>query len=302
MASISNENIQLDGLFAGLSAIIGKTIIAPVERIKIILQTQHTILSMKQNNKNQYKGFIDCFKSIIRDEGVLSLWRGNMLNVIRYAPTQAVNFSLNSFFQKQLINKNIAIENNSYKYFLAGGLAGMVSICIFYPFDFFKTRITTDMGKSKKDRELGSILNCAKKIYTNEGIKGFYRGLSISVFVVFMYRGIYFGGSAYGKLNFPILSENKIIKFIYFHMLSISAGVFLHPLDTIRRRLMLQQGRNIQDRDYSTFMQACIKIYSQEGVKGYFKGALVNSFRSLSSTIVMFLFDEITNYRKEINK
>ncbi|KAK9018561.1 hypothetical protein V6N11_001532 [Hibiscus sabdariffa] len=40
-----------------------------------------------------YKGIGDCFKRTIQDEGFGSLWRGNTANVIRYSPTQALNFA-----------------------------------------------------------------------------------------------------------------------------------------------------------------------------------------------------------------
>lgn len=40
-----------------------------------------------------YKGVIDCFSRTYRDEGLVSLWRGNTANVIRYFPTQALNFA-----------------------------------------------------------------------------------------------------------------------------------------------------------------------------------------------------------------
>src|ERR1700677_3927515 len=40
-----------------------------------------------------YKGVADCFSRTYKDEGLLSLWRGNTANVIRYFPTQALNFA-----------------------------------------------------------------------------------------------------------------------------------------------------------------------------------------------------------------
>ncbi len=43
-----------------------------------------------------YKGITDCFSRTYRDEGLLSLWRGNTANVIRYFPTQALNFAFSA--------------------------------------------------------------------------------------------------------------------------------------------------------------------------------------------------------------
>ena len=42
---------------------------------------------------HKYGGIIDCFTRTVKLEGTMSLWRGNTANVIRYFPTQALNFA-----------------------------------------------------------------------------------------------------------------------------------------------------------------------------------------------------------------
>ena len=52
------------------------------------------LLQIKQGRlSHPYKGVIDCFSRTYKDEGMVSLWRGNTANVIRYFPTQALNFA-----------------------------------------------------------------------------------------------------------------------------------------------------------------------------------------------------------------
>ena len=52
---------------------------------------------IKQGRLSQpYKGIVDCFARTYKDEGLLSLWRGNTANVIRYFPTQALNFAFSA--------------------------------------------------------------------------------------------------------------------------------------------------------------------------------------------------------------
>ena len=79
----------VDFLAGGLSGSVAKTIAAPVERVKILLQTKATGADGKQ-----YTGILNCFARVIKEEGVFALWRGNMSNIIRYFPTQAINFSV----------------------------------------------------------------------------------------------------------------------------------------------------------------------------------------------------------------
>lgn len=64
-----------------------------------------------------YKGIGDCFGRTIKDEGFGSLWRGNTANVIRYFPTQALNFAFKDYFKRTLgFNK----ERDGYWWWFVG--------------------------------------------------------------------------------------------------------------------------------------------------------------------------------------
>ncbi|KZV14416.1 ADP,ATP carrier protein 1, mitochondrial-like, partial [Dorcoceras hygrometricum] len=64
-----------------------KTVAAPIERVKLLTQNQDEMIRAGRLSE-PYKGISDCFARTVRNEGVLSLWRGNNTNVIRYFPTQ----------------------------------------------------------------------------------------------------------------------------------------------------------------------------------------------------------------------
>jgi solute carrier family 25 (adenine nucleotide translocator) protein 4/5/6/31 len=79
------------------------TIVAPIERSKLILQTQESNLAIVGGSGGRrFKGMLDCIVRTVRDEGILSLWRGNGSSVIRYYPSVALNFSLKVFIVKSL--------------------------------------------------------------------------------------------------------------------------------------------------------------------------------------------------------
>ena len=69
------------------------TVVAPIERVKLLLQTQDGNAALL-GRARRFRGFADCVARTVRDEGVLSLWRGNGTAVIRYYPSVALNFSL----------------------------------------------------------------------------------------------------------------------------------------------------------------------------------------------------------------
>ena len=86
-----SKDFILDFVAGGISAAVSKTVVAPLERVKMLLQIQdaHKGIAVDQ----RYKGVVDCFVRVNKEQGFLSFWRGNVVNVIRYFPTQALNFA-----------------------------------------------------------------------------------------------------------------------------------------------------------------------------------------------------------------
>lgn len=84
----------IDFLMGGVSAAVSKTAAAPIERVKLLIQNQDEMIKAGRLSE-PYKGIGDCFGRTIKDEGFVSLWRGNTANVIRYFPTQVRKEFLN---------------------------------------------------------------------------------------------------------------------------------------------------------------------------------------------------------------
>merc|ERR1712112_657195 len=82
------ENFMLSGVAAGVS----KTAAAPIERVKLLVQNQDEMIKQGRLDK-PYTGVIDCTTRVLKTEGVYPFWRGNLANVLRYFPTQALNFA-----------------------------------------------------------------------------------------------------------------------------------------------------------------------------------------------------------------
>lgn len=68
----------------------------------------------------KYDGIMDCFRRTSADEGVVSLWRGNTANVIRYFPTQALNFAFRDTFKSMFGYKK---DRDGYGWWMVGNLA-----------------------------------------------------------------------------------------------------------------------------------------------------------------------------------
>jgi len=67
----------------GISGAVAKTATAPIERVKLIIQTQDANPLIKSGQVKRYTGIGDCFVRVYREQGLGAFWRGNLTNVIR---------------------------------------------------------------------------------------------------------------------------------------------------------------------------------------------------------------------------
>lgn len=96
----------------GISAAVAKTAVAPIERVKLLLQVQQ--ISKQIPEEQRYKGIVDCLVRLPREQGITSYWRGNLANVIRYFPTQALNFAFKDVY-KTVNSQNISCKLSNLK-------------------------------------------------------------------------------------------------------------------------------------------------------------------------------------------
>jgi len=290
-----NKDFLLDFIAGGISAAVSKTVVAPLERVKIILQIQDSHKHIPKDQ--QYKGIIDCFSRINKEQGFLSFWRGNVVNVVRYFPTQALNFAFKDKY-KALFMDGID-KNDFWKFFAgnlaAGGAAGATSLLIVYPLDFARTRLGADVGKAAADREFKGLFDCVIKSYKADGlIRGLYPGFISSVQGIIIYRAIYFG--AYDTAKTMVDKPNILTKFAIAQAVAMGSVTVAYPFDTVRRRLMMMSGQG--EKMYSGTMDCWRKILRDEGAAAFFKGNFTNVLRSIGCALVLVGYDEIITILK----
>lgn len=294
--SISREAVVSfvkDLAAGGISAAISKTAVAPIERVKLLLQVQAA--SKQIAAKDQYTGIINCFARVTKEQGFFSLWRGNLANVIRYFPTQALNFAFKDKY-KQVFLSGVDKKKQFWRYFAgnlaSGGAAGATSLCFVYPLDFARTRLAADVGKGLAEREFRGLGHCLSSIFKSDGILGLYRGFAVSVQGIIIYRAAYFGFYDTAKGMLPSqYQRNIIISWMVAQTVTTCSGIISYPFDTVRRRMMMQSGR--KDILYKNTIDCWRKIAANEGSRAFFKGALSNVLRGTGGALVLVLYDEV---------
>jgi len=295
MANTDPMSFAKDFIAGGVSAAVSKTAVAPIERVKLLLQVQHVSKQIAADQR--YKGIVDAFVRIPKEQGMLSFWRGNLANVIRYFPTQALNFAFKDVY-KQIFMSGVDKKTQFWRWFAAnlasGGAAGATSLCFVYPLDFARTRLAADVGKGAGEREFTGLGNCLAKTVKSDGITGLYRGFSVSVQGIIIYRAAYFGlyDTARGMLPDPKKTP-LVVNWMIAQCVTTVSGIVSYPFDTVRRRMMMQSGRAKSEILYKNTLDCWIKIAKTEGRSAFFKGALSNIIRGTGGALVLVFYDEL---------
>jgi solute carrier family 25 (adenine nucleotide translocator) protein 4/5/6/31 len=293
-----DSNFVIDFLAGGISGAVAKTCTAPIERVKLIIQTQDSNPLIRSGEVPRYTGIVNCFQRVKAEQGIAAFWRGNFTNVIRYFPTQAFNFAfkdtIKAFFPKYNSKTDFGM------FFLtnmaSGGLAGAGSLCIVYPLDYARTRLASDVGSGQKTfNGLGDCL--VKTAKGPSGFLGLYNGFGVSVAGIIPYRGVYFGMyDSLSDLN-PYKNERSafalLTKFVIAQATAITAGYASYPFDTVRRRLQMQSELPKDQWLYKGSIDCLQKVAREEGMSAIFKGAGANALRTVGSALVLVLYGEI---------
>lgn len=298
MAGEKKSSFLIDFAAGGIAGTIAKTCTAPIERVKLIIQTQDANPKIISGEVPRYTGIGNCFTRVYQEQGLAAFWRGNAVNVMRYFPTQAFNFAfkdtIKGFFPKY------STKTDFGKFFMvnmaSGGLAGAGSLCFVYPLDYARTRLASDVGGGKK--QFDGLVDCLKKTAAGpKGVMSLYNGFGVSVMGIIPFRGTYFGvNDTLNGIN-PYQQERTLrglaSKFACAQTAALCAAFVSYPFDTVRRRLQMQSDKPVAEWIYKSPMDCVTKIVKDEGAAALFKGAGANALRTLGSAVVLVLYGEI---------
>jgi len=282
------ENFMLAGVAAGVS----KTVAAPIERIKLLVQNQDEMIKQGRLDR-PYAGVIDCTKRVLSTEGVYPLWRGNLANVLRYFPTQALNFAFKDTIKAVFATPKTASNGRKFATNIAsGGAAGTLSLTFVYSLDYARTRLANDSKGKGGERQFNGLIDVYVKTLKSDGIQGLYRGFAISAVGIFIYRGMYFG--MFDTLKPMLLGDSANVgaAFLLGWGVTVTAGLMSYPIDTIRRRMMMTSGGGVK---YKGSVDCAMQIMKNEGFMSMMKGAGANVLRGVAGAGVLAGFDKFQN-------
>ncbi|XP_066590259.1 calcium-binding mitochondrial carrier protein SCaMC-2 isoform X2 [Prorops nasuta] len=265
-------------LAGGMAGAVSRTCTAPLDRIKVYLQVHGT----------RHCNIMSCFKYMIREGGIVSLWRGNGINVLKIGPETALKFM--AYEQvKRAIKGTDTRELGLFERFAAGSLAGGISQSTIYPLEVLKTRLAL-----RKTGEFSGIVDAAKKIYNQNGLKSFYRGYIPNLIGILPYAGIDL--AVYETLkNSYLRTHDKNEQPAFWLLLlcgtaSSTAGqVCSYPLALVRTRL---QAQVCPEKDPNTMLGVFKDILHKEGFFGLYRGLTPNFLKVAPAVSISYVVYE----------
>ena len=209
----------------------------------------------------------------------------------------------------------------------SAGLAGGTATTVLYPVEFLRTRLALDAGAAagvrRYPRGMRDVLG---KIWTSDGIRGLYQGYGIALAGVVVYRALHLGGYDLAKAEVGRRRRRRSRgsgsgsgsggtgtgtgtgigigigigddltlpeKFATAQVVSMAAGTVCYPLDSVRRRLMMQAGTPVKSRPYRNSLACFRGVWRSEGVGGFFLGIGPNLVRSFGGAVLLVGYDVI---------
>mmetsp|Transcript_13246 Transcript_13246/g.26458 ORF Transcript_13246/g.26458 Transcript_13246/m.26458 type:complete len:359 (-) Transcript_13246:124-1200(-) len=309
------RHLPLADAAAGAAAgALAKTAVSPLERVKLLMQLRHSVVEegVAAGSRNSaYSNAWETAGKVWREQGFLSFWRGNGANVVRQAGNAGLNFMLMDHY-RSIIRPLNALSSadghhsdrqhrrrNQISSFLSGGLAGGTATTVLYPIEFMRTRLAMDVGVgSTRTYPKGTMREVFCSTLRTDGVGGLYRGYGVALSGVVIYRALHLGGYDAAKSELAAYSrEGEVMgfwtKFGVAQVVSLTAGTICYPIDSVRRRLMMQSGLPPgAERRYNNALGCFARIWKREGLRGFYLGIFPNMWRSVGGAVLLVAYDE----------
>lgn len=276
------------------SLAVAKTVIAPLDRTKIIFQ-----VSSKRFSAQEAFRLIYC--TYVKD-GLLSLWRGNSATMLRVMPYAAIQFCSHDQYKK-LLGSYYGFQGKALPpvpRLMAGSLAGTTAVVLTYPLDMVRARMAVTA------REMYSnIMHVFVRISQEEGVRTLYRGFTPTVLGVIPYAGItFFTYETLKKLhaeNTKRSQPHPLERVAFGACAGLVGQSASYPLDVVRRRM---QTAGVTGSSYATVLGTMREIVTQEGVvRGLYKGLSMNWLKGpIAVGISLSTFDVTHNLLLKVHQ
>ncbi|KAJ5143783.1 uncharacterized protein N7515_002570 [Penicillium bovifimosum] len=275
----SLDFIIRNGLAGGIAGCAAKTIVAPLERVRILFQTSHATFIQYTTH---WTGPLKAAKHIKTTHGLPALFKGHTASLLRIFPYAAINFLAYEQLREAIITTT---ENETpSRRFLCGSIAGAISTLLTYPLELIRTRLAFETQKHSS-----SWLGITQKICSENtaggrtGLSNLYRGIAPTMLGILPYAGMSF--LTHDQIKDWLLSCGALA--------GIVAQTVSYPIEIVRRRI--QVAGVVGDR--LSIVETSQRVFRERGVRGFFIGLNIGYVKMAPMVATSFyVYDRMKRY------
>lgn len=265
----------------GIASCVSEAITFPIDVTKTRIQIE--------SQKNlKYKGVFNCFRIIIKEEGVLALYGGLKPALLRQGIYGTLKLGCYHFLKERLsesLGKKLSTN------VLAGMLSGATAMAICNPTDVLKVRMQSNQVQYRNK----SVYHAFKYVYKNEGLKGLYRGTITNS----QYTSVVTAAelASYDSSKQFLINKLNFIDNTVTHLIASSiAGIFgtlaATPFDVVKSRMMSQHvliNKTNSEIVYKSAFDCFKNTIENEGFLTLYKSVIPSYLRLGPWNIIFFL-------------
>ncbi|KAH8549092.1 mitochondrial carrier protein [Umbelopsis sp. PMI_123] len=317
------------GLAGGIAGCMAKTVIAPMDRVKILFQARNPVF---EKYAGTWTGVFKAGGVIVKQSGFRGLFQGHSVTLLRIFPYAAIKFVAYEQFKTLLMPTRA--QENSIRHFMAGSMAGVTSVIFTYPLELVRVRLAYEHRSNGKEKP--SLRLTCQQIYNepaalqNKGIQwrilNFYRGFVPTLAGMVPYAGVSFltyssvtnlcrhnpsvtqytlkpFGFDPSSPNLTPEQQKRLDKPILKTWAELFCGgvagvvaqTSSYPLEVVRRRM--QVGGLLNPNQFVGFWDTVHDIYRVKGFKGFYVGLSIGYLKVTPMVAVSFaVYERMKEY------
>lgn len=284
-----------------MSLLQAKTIVAPLERVKILFQTSHYNFVQHSTHWN---GLFKASRDIQRSYGLAALFKGHSVALVRIFPYASINFL--AYEQLRSIIIISAEKETPVHLFWCGSIAGATSTFVTYPLELIRTRLAFETVQKNPSSWLG----ISQKIYYEGGGNGrltnFYRGFAPTMLGILPYAGMSFmthdvikdwfrspALAPYTLQPQPSTQLTAVAQLCCGGLAGIVAQTSSYPIEIIRRRM--QVGKVVGH--HAGMLGTARRIFRERGARGFYVGLTIGYMKIVPMMATSFyVYDRMKRF------
>mmetsp|Transcript_35791 Transcript_35791/g.82130 ORF Transcript_35791/g.82130 Transcript_35791/m.82130 type:complete len:310 (-) Transcript_35791:292-1221(-) len=261
------------GLMAGLAS---RCVTAPADRLRVLMATGQLKMGSEAD-----RPFVRQVQELVAREGVRGLWRGNLANCLKVAPTKAIKFAcyencLVTFCanpRRPTLTESIVISC----------AVTSVSTILAHPLDTIRTRLAAGVP--------GGIVSIFRSVVAENGMMGIMKGVTPALVSNVPFIGVNLGIFTSLKTQYndyigkePLTKLPTSVMFGVSIMSTIAAELVAYPLFVLKTNMQAGQG--------DTWRTTAQTIMQQRGSLGLYHGVSVTALKSMPAAFITYFVYE----------